>query len=74
MRVDTTAHLVVYDYGQGGVWARVRAESRAQLEREYPELMVVNSPPSWMSDDELAALPVLDIAQPSGILGDLRRP
>ena len=43
--------LVVYDYGQGGVWAYVLAESPEQIEREFPELMIVLERPSWMTGD-----------------------
>lgn len=41
--------LVVYDYGQGGIWAYVVAESAEQIEREFPELRVVHERPDWMS-------------------------
>lgn len=46
--------LVVYDYGSGGVWAYVDAESSEEIEREFPELTVVSQPPDWMSADEQA--------------------
>ena len=44
--------LVVYDYGSGGVWAFVVAESAEEVEREFPELKVTWSRPSWMSAEE----------------------
>ncbi len=44
--------LVVYDYGSGGVWAHVLAESPEEVEREFPELKAVTPRPSWMTDDE----------------------
>lgn len=47
------AFLVVYDYGQGGVWAYVRASSAADVRRRFPELEVVESPPQWMSSAEV---------------------
>lgn len=48
--------LVVYDYGSGGVWAYVRAHSRDEIEREFPELTVVADPPSWMTPEEQARI------------------
>ena len=47
-----TEFLVVYDYGQGGVWAIVRAESPADVRALFPELTLVTDRPSWMSDQE----------------------
>jgi hypothetical protein len=47
------AYLVCYDYGQGGVWAMIRAESPDSINASYPELTVFESPPDWMSGDEL---------------------
>lgn len=46
------AFLVVYDYGSGGVWAYVRADSAEEIEHEFPELKVVFELPTWMSEDE----------------------
>lgn len=36
---------VLYDYGQGGLWAVVRAESVAQISALYPSLRIFESPP-----------------------------
>ena len=66
--------LVVYDYGQGGVWAYVEASTRDDILRRFPELQVFDSPPSWMSTDEIARIrrtSTIDIDRPSGLLGDL---
>ena len=48
--------LTVYDYGQGGVWLVLLAESRDEVETKYPELTVVENPPASMSDDELTRI------------------
>jgi hypothetical protein len=48
--------LVVYDYGSGGVWAYVDAESSEEIEREFPELRVFEESPEWMSADEQAEI------------------
>lgn len=71
--VTTKRFLVVYDYGQGGVWAFVNASSRAAIERRYPELKVVDLPPDWLSESDLARLRArtLDLDRPSGLLTDL---
>ena len=66
--------LVVYDYGQGGVWAFVKAPSRAAILRRFPELEVVDTRPAWMSEADVArirATGTLDLERPSGLLSDL---
>jgi hypothetical protein len=44
--------LVCYDYGSGGVWAYLSAESRAQVAEQYPELTIIDEPPAWLTNDE----------------------
>jgi len=48
--------LVVLDYGMGGLWAVVRAESEIQIRKLYPELKVIEHRPSWMDDTEYQSL------------------
>jgi hypothetical protein len=48
--------LVVYDYGQGGVWAFIVAKSSSEIRTKFPELKVVESPPEWMSERDLEEL------------------
>jgi hypothetical protein len=43
--------LVVYDYGMGGLWGVVEAPSRDEILSPYPELVIVDERPDWMSDD-----------------------
>jgi hypothetical protein len=45
--------LTVYDYGQGGVWRVILAESEADIAAQYPELQVFAEPPEWMSAEKL---------------------
>lgn len=42
-------YLAAYDYGQGGVWAFLRAESREAIESRYTDVVVVDAPPGWMT-------------------------
>ena len=46
--------LVVYDYGQGGVWAFVWARSAEEIRRTFRDLRVVESMPPWLTGEELA--------------------
>ena len=48
--------LTVYDYGQGGVWLVLLAESRNEIATKYPELTVVDDPPASMAEEELARI------------------
>ncbi len=44
--------LVLYDYGTGGVWSYLRAESPEEIQAKFPMLKVYNEPPSWMTETE----------------------
>ena len=67
--------LVVYDYGQGGLWAFVKAEAEEQITAQYPELKVIPERPDWMSDEEQASImhtDSYDIEEPpKGLLADI---
>ena len=43
--------MTVYDYGQGGVWTWIRAESADAVRRLYPELQIIEGPPTWVDDE-----------------------
>jgi hypothetical protein len=66
--------LTVYDYGQGGVWRILLAESQDQIERELPQLRILGGPPDWMTEAELAAVRIVDIdSKDDDFLNQLRR-
>jgi hypothetical protein len=44
--------LVVYDYGMGGVWAIIRARTKEEITQKYPMLIVRDSRPSAMTDED----------------------
>ena len=69
-------YLVVYDYGQGGVWAYITAESPEQITDGFPELSVVEATPDWMTDEvrkTLEARMSFDIDDPTGWPASFRR-
>jgi hypothetical protein len=43
--------LTCYDYGTGGIWIYIIADSQQQILTKYPELEVVDSIPTWMNQD-----------------------
>lgn len=60
--------VVVYDYRTGGVWGIVRAESALEIATEFPELIVMESRPEWMSPEEEESIRsegVFDLNEPS---------
>lgn len=65
-------YVICYDYGMGGLWATMLADSVAEIHTVYPELEVYSAPPEWMSDHEFRrylAKPLLDLHGPAdGIL------
>jgi hypothetical protein len=44
--------LVCYDYGMGGRWGYVLAESPEDVAAKFPELTIVDEEPSWMTDED----------------------
>jgi hypothetical protein len=44
--------LVVYDYGQGGLWAFVDASSPAEIENRFSALQVISHRQHWFTPDE----------------------
>jgi len=44
---------VAYEYGSGAAWAFVRAETADEVVAEFPELDVYETPPEWMTIDDL---------------------
>jgi hypothetical protein len=46
--------LTVYDYGQGGVWLFLLAESEEQIRERYPDLQIAEKPPPSLDEEQLA--------------------
>jgi hypothetical protein len=65
-------YLVCYDYGMGGLWSYVLAESAEAISGPYPELTVFEDRPTWMSAEEEASWNLkvddIDAPDPSGLL------
>jgi len=65
----------LYDYGQGGLWAIIRADSAAQIREKYPQLEVFEGVPPMLDDATVAIIRragVQDISEPpNGWLADL---
>ena len=68
--------FVLHDYGQGGLWAILRAESAEQVRRNYPDVEVFEGRPPMLDDATVAAIRragVRDIDDPpGGWLAELR--
>ena len=44
-------YLACYDYGQGGIWLYVNAESSDHIKRAYPSLTVFEAAPAFWTDE-----------------------
>ena len=55
--------LVVHDYGTGGAWAYVRAESADTITSNFPALTIVPETPEWLHGKE-GDLPEEDVDHP----------
>lgn len=40
--------LVVDDYGMGGIWAYLWAESEREIREKYPTLQIIKEAPDWL--------------------------
>ncbi len=54
--MDKHEFFALYDYGQGGLWVILRAESAEQIRRKYPGLKVFEGPPPMLDDSALSAV------------------
>jgi hypothetical protein len=71
--------LVVYDYGQGGVWAFVWARTADEIHTRFRDLKVIDSMPSWLVGEELAVTEQrmtfdIDDVKPDDWIAQLLRP
>lgn len=48
--------LVLYDYGQGGIWGYVTAESKDSIVSRFPELTVYDTTPDWLDTEYVEQL------------------
>jgi len=44
---------VAYEYGSGAAWAFVKADTAAEVVAELPELDVYDTPPEWMTVEDM---------------------
>jgi hypothetical protein len=49
--MDKQTFLVSYDYGGGGLWGAIIAPNEESINEKYPELVVVQERPRWMSKE-----------------------
>ncbi len=59
--------LGVYDYGMGGIWYVILAESIKDVQRRFPFFKVFDSPPKFITKDDLSRIRIenfQDIDQP----------
>jgi hypothetical protein len=71
-----TTFLAAHDYGMGGIWILIDAESPEQVERLYPQLKVVPQRPTWLDErymDIMRQRLHFDVDEPSGWLLSLNR-
>jgi hypothetical protein len=47
---------VIYGYGQGGLWALVRADSAEQVRARFPQLEVHETAPAFLTEETRAAI------------------
>lgn len=68
--------LTVYDYGMGGVWTYILANSAKDVSDKYPKLKVLDQEPDWFFDqDTNKIIRTVDIDDlPDPFLREVRKP
>jgi len=62
-----TEFLVLYDYGQGGSWALVRADSADDVRQRFPEVQVFEERPAMVSAEMLGAIRAAGVVDVDGL-------
>jgi len=57
-------YLACYDYGQGGLWSYIWAESREDIEATFSDLIIFETPPPWWTDEIEKGAGVYRIGEP----------
>ena len=50
------AFLTLYDYGTGGVWAYIRADSADDIMAKFRDVTVYDNPPDWMTEAQRSSI------------------
>lgn len=66
-------HLVCYDYGQGGLWAYVYAESPEEIKAKFRDLDIIPIPPAWLTTEKQERLRTWNVDSPDGWLAMLAK-
>jgi hypothetical protein len=67
-------YLVCYDYGTGGLWWWITANSPDEITAKFREVVVFERPPTWWNDDIDAQTPRRGLREsPDDALASLAR-
>ena len=67
--------LTVYDYGTGGVWRYIYANSAKDILDKYPGLTILDCEPDWFKDRPMGKITTIDFEDPPDIfLRTMRKP
>ena len=53
--MSKTKFITIYEYGSGGIWQYVYANSQEQITAKYPKLSVLEEEPEWFAERILSA-------------------
>ncbi len=65
MNSERKAFLTVYNYGMGGVWRYILADSRAEIECEFPQLQFPDKIPENRNEAARSSVLTVDISDAS---------
>lgn len=49
-------YLTLYDYGSGGIWTYIRAETADEITAKFRDLVVYETKPAWMGENRRQAI------------------
>jgi hypothetical protein len=68
MSEESGPFLVVYDYGQGGVWWWITARSPAHITDAYRDVQVLERVPDWWTPEQDRTTPRINVHEPDATL------
>lgn len=68
MSDENMPFLVLYDYGQGGVWWWIIARNPAEITEACPDVQVLERVPDWWTPEQDSTTPRINVDEPDATL------
>ncbi len=68
---ESQPFLVVYDYGQGGIWWWITASSSVEITKAYRGVRVLEHAPDWWTPEQDRVTSRIQVNEPDATLREL---